>query len=127
MYTCILEQTQIQNVYLRVTPPLRTVKSSGVRSRTSFPATPPAARCHASHRGHMCTISQVNPSFSRVERRKRRENHTAEHCLQHNIITLAYMVLLAILNMKLGAPREQHSCTKRHIFMHRDFASVQPL
>ena len=32
MYTCILEQTQIQNVYLRVTPPLRTAKSSGVRS-----------------------------------------------------------------------------------------------
>ena len=64
----------------------------------------------------MCAISQVNPSFSRVERRKRRENHTAEHCLQHNIITLAYMVLLAILNMKLGAPREQQQLHKETHF-----------
>jgi len=112
MYTCILEQTQIQDVYLRVTPPLRTAKSSKVRSRTSFPAVAPAARCHASHIGHMCANSQVNPSFSRVERRKRRENHTVKHCLQHNIITLAYMVLLAILNTKLGAPREQHQLHK---------------
>ena len=116
MYTCILEQMQIQNVYLRVTSPLRTAKSSGVRSRTSFPAVAPAARCHESHRGHMCAISQVNPSFPRVERRKRRENHTTEHCLQHNIITLAYMLLLAILNMKLGGPREQKQLHKETHF-----------
>jgi len=60
-------------------PPLRTAKSSGVRSCTSFPAAAPAASCHASHRGHTCAISQVNPLFSSIERRKRRENHTAEH------------------------------------------------
>ena len=99
---------QIQNAYLRVTPPLRTTKYSGVQSRTSLPA-------------------QVNPSFSSVERRKRRENHTEEHCLQHNIITLACIVLPVILNMKLGPRVNSSSCTKRHIFMYRDFASVQPL
>jgi len=44
-------------------------------------------------------------------RRKRREKHTAGHYLQHYLITLAYPVLPAILNTKLGAPREQqHSC-----------------
>ena len=80
MYTCILEQTQIQNVYLCVTPPLRTAKSSGVRSRTSFPAAAPAARCHATHRGHMCAISQVNPSFSRVGApREQQQLHKKTH------------------------------------------------
>ena len=80
----------------------------------NFPAAAPAARCHARHRGHMCAISQVNPSFSRVERRKRRENQTVENCLRHNIITLAYMVLLTILNM--GAPREQQQVYKETHF-----------
>lgn len=61
----------------------------------------------ADHRGHVCPISLVNSSFSRVMRRERREKHTAGHCLQHNLITLTYLVLPAILNTKLGAPREQ--------------------
>ena len=76
----------------------------------------------------MCAISQVNPSFSRVERCKRSEIHTVEHCLRHNMITMAYMVLLAILNMKLGAPREQQQLhNETHFHVQRDSASMQPL
>ena len=98
------------SVYVYVYIP-DTGKSSGALSRSIFTATAAAERCHASHRGHMCPISLANSSFSRAMRRKRREKHTAGHYLQHYLITLAYPVLPAILNTKLGAPREQQrSC-----------------
>jgi len=82
-------------------------KFPGGSSRSALPCEP--------QRSHVCYFTGKSV-ISSTERRKRRENHTAEHCLQHNIITLGYIVLPAILNMKLGAPREQQPLHKETPF-----------
>jgi len=80
-----------------------------------------ASRCHARHRGHMCPVSRVKSSFSRVNSRKRRVKGAAGHSLQHTLLTLASKVLSASLNMLLGALREQQqlqtSCFASKLFI----------
>jgi len=86
---------------------VRTAKSLEVQSRSSFPPAAPAPSCHASHRGHMCQVSRVNSSFSSVIGHKTREKSATGHCSRQNIIASASTVLPAILNVRLGALREQ--------------------
>jgi len=82
-------------------------KSWGVLSRCSFPPAAPVQSCHASHRSHLCQVSRVNSSFSNVIGHKTRNKKAAGHCSRQNIITSASTVLPAILNVRLGALREQ--------------------
>ena len=82
-------------------------KSWGVLSRCSFPPPATALSCHANHRSHLCQVSRVNSSFSSVIGYKTRQKKAAGHCSRQNIITSASTVLPAILNVRLGALREQ--------------------
>jgi len=79
----------------------------GVLSHCSFSPAAPALSCHASHRGHLCQVSRANSSFSSVIGHKTRQKQAAGHCSRQNIITSASTVLPAILNVRLGALREQ--------------------
>ena len=60
----------------------------------------------------MCPVSRVNSSFSRVNSHKRRVKGAAGHSLQHTLLTLAFRVLSASVNMLLGALREQQQLRK---------------
>jgi len=60
----------------------------------------------------MCPVSRVNLSFSRVNSRKRRVQGAAGHSLRHTLLTLAFRVLFASLNLLLGALREQPQLRK---------------
>jgi len=91
-------------------------KSWGVLSRCSFPPAAPALSCHASHRSHLCQVSQVNSSFSSVIGHKTRKKKAAGHCSRQNIITSASTVLPAILNVRLGALREQQQILREGFF-----------
>jgi len=84
----------------------RTAKSW---SRSSFPAAAPASRCHVNHGGHMWPVFRVNSSFSSVIGRKRRQKHAVQHCPRHNLITWASILIPALLNVLLGALRQQRS------------------
>jgi len=81
----------------------RTAKSSGAVSRSSFPPAAPASRCHVGHRSHMWPLFRVNSSFSSVIRCKRRQKRAVQHCPRHNLVTWAYMLISALLNVPLGA------------------------
>ena len=54
----------------------------------------------------------VNSSFSSVIRRKRRQKHAVQHCPRHNLFTWASMLISAILNVPLGALRQQQQRTR---------------
>ena len=69
-------------------------------------------RCHARYRIHMCPVSRVNSSFSRVNNRKRRVKGASGHSLRHTLLTLVFRVLSEIVNMVLGALREQQQLRK---------------
>jgi len=60
----------------------------------------------------MCPVSRVNSSFSRVNSRKRRLNGAVGHGLRHTLLTLAFRVLSANVNVLLGALREQQQLRK---------------
>jgi len=60
----------------------------------------------------MCPVSRVNSSFSKFNSRKRRVKGAAGHSLRHTLLTLAFRVLSACLNMRLGALREQQLLRK---------------
>jgi len=68
--------------------------------------------CSSRHRGHMCPVSRVDSSFSRVNSPKRRVKGAAGHSLRHTLLTLTFRVLSASLNMLLGALREQQQVRK---------------
>jgi len=85
----------------------RTAKSSGAVSRASFPPAAPASRCDVGHRSHMRPVFRVNSSFSIVIRRKRRQKHAVQHCPRHNLFTWASMLISALVDVPLGALRQQ--------------------
>ena len=60
----------------------------------------------------MYPVSRVNSSFSRVNSHKRRVKGAAGHSLRHTLLTLAFRVLSASVNMLLGALREQQQLRK---------------
>jgi len=109
IYTCVYVYANRHDklwIPKREQPP-RMAKSWRVLYRCSFPPAAPALSCHASHRGHLCQVSRVNSSFSSVIGHKARKKKAARHCWRQNIITPASTVLPAILNVQLGALREQ--------------------
>jgi len=63
----------------------------------------------------MCPVSRVNSSFSKVNSRKRRVKGAAGHSLRHTLLTLAFRVLSACLNMRLGVLRE-HQLLRKSCF-----------
>jgi len=85
----------------------RTAKSSGAVTRASFPPAAPASRCHVGHRSHMCPVFWVNSSFWSVIRRKRCQKHAVQHCLRHNLFAWASMLISALVNVPVGALRQQ--------------------
>ena len=76
-------------------------------SRSTFEPAAPASRRNVGHRSHMWPVFRVQSSFSNVIRRKRRQKHAVQYCPRHNLFTWASMLLSAILNMPLGALRQQ--------------------
>jgi len=60
----------------------------------------------------MCPVSRINSSFSRVNSCKRRVKGAAGHSLRHTLLTLAFRVLSAGVNMLLGALHEQQQLRK---------------
>jgi len=92
----------------------RMAKSLGAVSRSSFEPAPHALRRHTGHRSHMWPVFRVNALFSSVLRRKRRQKHAVQYCPRHNLFTWASMLISAILNVPLGALRQQQqqrACT----------------
>jgi len=87
--------------------PPRNASSFRTLSHSSSPAADSTLRCHARHRGHTWHVSQANSSFSRLGSCKRRGKCATGHSLQHTLLTLAFIVLPAILSVLLGALREQ--------------------
>ena len=59
-----------------------------------------------------CPVSRVNSSFSRFNSCKRRVKGAGGHSLRHTLLTLAFRVLSAGVNMLLGALREQQQLRK---------------
>ena len=85
----------------------RTAKSSGAVSHAFSPSTAPASRYNVGRRSHMCPVFRVNSSFSSVIRRKRRKKHAVQHCPRQNLFTWASMFISALVNVPLGALRQQ--------------------
>ena len=102
----------------------RTTKSSGAVSCTRFPPAAPASRCNVGHRSHMCPVFRVNSSFSSVIRHKRRQRHAVQHCLRHNLFTWASMLIYAIVNVLLGALRQQQQQRVSTLALNRHFWRV---
>jgi len=73
----------------------------------------------------MCPVSRVNSSFSRVDSRKRRVKGAAGHSLRHTLLTLAFRILSASVNILLEALREQlrKGCFAGKLFI---FEGLQP-
>ena len=85
----------------------RTAKSSGAVSRSSFRTAAPASHYHMSHRSRMRPVLRVKSSFSSVIRRSSRQKLAAQHCPRHNLFIWASMRISALLNVPLGALRQQ--------------------
>jgi len=68
----------------------------------------------------------LNWHFSRVVGRTRQQKHAAGHCLRDNLITWASMLISALLNVHLGALRQQQQQLASTMGTRGDVGTLQP-
>jgi len=71
------------------------------------------------------SILTPNWHFWRVVGRKRRKKHAAGHCQWDNLITWASKLISALLNVPLGALRQQQKQHAKTMGTHGDMGTLQ--